>query len=91
VSNRLEWLAHIPEKGRKWGQGITETATSLTAEIKSLEAQRSKIAEEIKKRYRLLRSLPARADREVLLMGFSVEEMEAAKAKVNGATDGADS
>jgi len=84
VQERLEWLKHMPESGRDWGQGVLKTAEGLTKEIELLEKQRGEIAEEIRKRYRLLRSLPARADREVLLMGFTDRNVEKAKAQANG-------
>jgi len=75
---RMEWIARLPEGGGAWGNGLLETARSVAQEIVELEDLRSSLGEKIKKRAKVLRALPARADRESELM-FSPEEISAAQ------------
>lgn len=78
ILDRLQWVKELPDSGGAWGRGIISTAESVSAEVAELEQQRASIAEKIKDRTSLLRMLPGRADREVLLM-FSNEVVQAAK------------
>lgn len=78
ILDRLAWVRNLPDSGGAWGQGILGTAESVSSEVTELEQQRAVIVEKIKDRTSLLRTLPGRADREVLLM-FSNEAVQAAK------------
>jgi hypothetical protein len=66
VLGRLDWLNKLPET--QWSKELTNTSLDLVGEIEKLEAQKATIDAEIKKRTRVLRSLPSRADREAALI-----------------------
>ena len=74
--DRLGWLNNLTET--QWSRGLLDTAIDLKAEIERLESQKAEVEEEIKKRTRVLRMLPSRAEREAALI-YPQDVVEKAK------------
>lgn len=79
ILNKLDWVKNLPGEGGSWGKGLTETAEAVALEVLDLEKQKEDIEEQIRKRLRVMRAMPGRADREAPLM-FSEAEVKDAKA-----------
>jgi len=80
ILDRIEWVKSLPDQGGSWGMGLIGTAEAVAREVADLEKTKANIEEQIRKRLRVLRAVPGRADRESLLM-YSDKEVDAAKAK----------
>ncbi len=78
ILNKLEWVKKLPEEGGSWGKGLVETAQAVADEVFELEKNKIAIEEQIRKRLRVMRAMPARAEREAPLM-FSDQEVEEAQ------------
>lgn len=85
VLNELKWVGELDET--PWSKGVFETAEDLKREIGDLQEERktlvTEIDEKVRKRMKLLRALPSRAEREAELV-YTEEQIEAAK---NGVLD----
>ena len=85
VLDELNWLGELHETS--WRQGVIDTAEDLKREIESLQEERktrvTEIDEKVRKRMKLLRALPGRAEREAELV-YTEKQIEAAK---NGTSD----
>ena len=76
VLSRVGWVRLLPDSA--WAHGICDTADSLVAELTDLEQERKVIDDKIKSRLKVLRLIPARAEREAGLMHDKAEVEEAA-------------
>lgn len=89
VLGRLVWVGKLPET--EWSRGVMSTSQSLKDEIEQLEAKKEEIDSEIKKRSRVLRMLPSRAEREALLIYPSEVISVSQEAASNPPAESADS
>ena len=82
IIDSLFWVNHLSET--PWSRGILDTAVELKQEIEGLEEERCKkldeIAAEILKRMKVLRAMPARAEREAVLL-YDEKQVSVAKGK----------
>ena len=73
---KLEWVYKLPESA--WSRGIIELADSVGIELEDLEKEKVALDAKIKARLKVMRLIPARADREAKLM---YDASDVAKAK----------
>ena len=76
ILERLEWVKHLPESA--WSSGIIDPAESLCSELDELSKEKIMLDEKIRARLKVLRLIPARAEREAKLM---YDASDVAKAK----------
>lgn len=80
ILDELSWVNNLTETS--WSQGILDTATDLKLEIEKLGEEKKRLNEEIdqkmRKRLKVLRALPGRANREADLL-YTEEQVVAAK------------
>jgi len=80
ILDSIFWLNKLADT--PWNKGILDTAVDLKREIDELEAERKKVADEIdgkiRKRMKVLRALPGRAEREASLI-YTDEQVRGAK------------
>jgi len=76
ILEKVEWVKRLPDNGGLWGKGLIETAQAVADEIFHLEKKKAEIEEQIRKRLRVMRAMPARAEREAPLLysDFEVEK-----------------
>lgn len=68
IIDKIEWVRNLPDGGGSWGQGLTGTAEAVAREVDDLEKTRANLDEQIRKRLRVMRAIPGRAEREAPLM-----------------------
>lgn len=68
ILDKIIWVKSLPDGGGSWGKGLTGTAEAVVREIADLEKTRASLDEQIRKRLRVLRAIPGRAEREAPLM-----------------------
>ena len=78
ILTRVEWVERLPEGGGSWGKALVSTAQAVAQEVTDLEKSKADIEEQIRRRLRVMRALPGRADREAPLM-YADEEVKAAQ------------
>ena len=83
IIDRIAWVKNLPDGGGSWGQGLTGTAEAVAREVADLEKTKANLEGEIRKRLRVMRALPGRAEREAPLM---YEEPVVAKAQAEVVT-----
>ena len=76
ILERIDWVRKLPES--LWSRGIIDLAESIGIELEDLEKEKAVLDEKIKARLKVLRLIPARADRESKLM---YDMSDVAKAK----------
>lgn len=80
IIDSLLWVTHLSPT--PWSRGILDTAGELQQEIEGLEEERRKrlgeIAAEILRRMKVLRAMPARAEREAVLI-YDEKQVKGAK------------
>jgi len=81
ILDNIFWVKNLPDGGGSWGQGLTGTAEAVSREVSDLEKTKANIEGEIRKRLRVMRALPGRAEREAPLM-YDDEVVAKAKAGV---------
>lgn len=81
ILDQIVWVKNLPEGGGSWGQGLTGTAEAVAREVSDLEKTKANIEGEIRKRLRVMRALPGRAEREAPLM-YDEKAVKKAKAEV---------
>lgn len=73
---KIDWVRQLPESA--WSRGIIDTAESVSIELDELVEQKAALDGKIRARLKVLRLIPARADREARLM---YDASDVAKAK----------
>jgi hypothetical protein len=81
IIDKISWIEKLPDGGASWGQGLTMTAAAVAREIEDLEKTKANIEEQIRKRLRVMRAIPGRAEREAPLM-YSDEIIDEARSQV---------
>jgi len=76
ILEKLAWVHKLPASA--WSRGIIDLADSVGIELEELENQKAELDAKIKSRLKVLRLIPARADREARLM---YDMSDVAKAK----------
>jgi hypothetical protein len=76
ILEKVEWVRRLPETA--WSRGILETADSVGIELEDLAKEKAELDEKIRSRLKVMRLIPARADREAKLM---YDASDVAKAK----------
>ncbi|MBW2170114.1 MAG: hypothetical protein JRG69_12815 [Deltaproteobacteria bacterium] len=68
ILDKILWVRTLPDGGGSWGMGLTGTAEAVAREISDLKKTRESLDEQIRKRLRVMRAIPGRAEREAPLM-----------------------
>lgn len=76
ILDKIEWVRRLPESA--WSHGIVDPAESLGIELEDLAKEKVALDEKIRARLKVLRLIPARAEREASLM---YDASDVAKAK----------
>ena len=73
---KIDWVHRLPDSA--WSRGIIDLADSVGIELEDLEKEKVALDAKIKARLKVLRLIPARAEREAKLM---YDASDVAKAK----------
>ena len=76
ILERIAWVHKLPESA--WSRGITDLADSVGSELEDLEAEKAVLDAKVRARLKVLRLIPARAEREAKLM-YDASDVATAK------------